>query len=276
MRYRLCCLWMVFSFALPAADSKEAWRILTEGAAESSPYKRAPAISALGTIPSPEARKLVDAALTDKEILVRLAAVSAMADRKSRADIPRLKIALDDTSGEVSFTAAHALWEMGDHSGRELIESLLEGERKPSDSFIKKQIRGAKTRLHDPKELMWLGAKEGAGFLFGPLGAGLGVLQMVMKDGTAPERALSATMLGEIKDEDSIEALGDALTDKSPLVRAAAAKALGGFRDPRVPPKLEGALDDKVDSVRYMVAASLWRTEQAKLRGKAPRANAKG
>jgi len=244
--------------------------MLTDGAAESSPYKRSPAISALGTIPTPDARKLVDAALTDKEILVRLAAVSAIAERKSRADIPKLKKALDDESGEVSFTAAHALWEMGDRSGRDLLESLIEGDRKPSEGFVKKQIRGAKSTLHNPKELAWLGAKEGAGFLFGPLGAGLGVLQMVLKDSAAPERALSATMLGEIKDAESISYLSDALLDKSPLVRAAAAKALGGFTDPSVQPKLEAVLDDKVDAVRYMVAASLLRTEQSKLRRRAP------
>jgi HEAT repeat protein len=275
MRYRLCCLWIVASCALSAADSKKVWEMLTDGAAETSFYKRAPAISALGTIPTPDARKLVDAALTDKEMLVRLAAVSAIAERKSRVDIPRLKIALDDESGDVSFVAAHALWEMGDHSGRDLLESLVEGERKPSEGFIKKQIRGAKSTLHNPKELVWLGAKEGAGFLFGPLGTGLGVMQMVLKDSAAPERALSASLLGEIKDAESIAYLGDALYDKSPLVRAAAAKALGGFNDPTVPPKLEKVLDDKVDAVRYMVAASLLRTEQSKLKGKAPKAKVK-
>jgi HEAT repeat protein len=82
-------------------------------------------------------------------------------------------------------------------------------------------------------------------------------------------------MLGEIKDAERIAALGDALYDKSPLVRAAAAKALGGFNDRTVPPKLEAVLDDKVDAVRYMAAASLLRTEQGKLRGKAPKAKAK-
>jgi HEAT repeat protein len=275
MRYRLLCLWILASCLLYAADSQKVWEILTDGAAESSPYKRSPAISALGTIPTPAARKLVDAALVDKEILVRLAAVSAIAERKSRADIPRLKIALDDDSGEVSFIAARALWEMSDHAGRELLEELLAGERKPSTGFIKQQIQGAKATMHNRKELIWLGAKEGAGFLFGPLGTGLGVMQMVMKDGAAPERALSATMLGEIKDAESIAYLGDALFDKSPLVRAAAAKALGGINDPTVPPKLEKVLDDKVDAVRYMVAASLLRTDKSKLKEKAPKVKVK-
>src|SRR5262249_28725201 len=116
-----------------------------------------------------------------------------------------------------------------------------------------------KATMHNRKELIWLGAREGAGFLFGPLGAGLGVAEMAMKDNAAPARALSATMIGQIKDATSIAYLGEALYDKSPLVRVAAAKALGGFNDPTVPPKLETVLDDKTDAVRYMAAASLVR-----------------
>jgi HEAT repeat protein len=244
------------------------WETLTEAAAEDNPYRRAPAITALATIRSSEADKLVKTALKDKEVIVRLAAVGALADRKSHADIPNLKMALEDESGEVSFTAARALWELGDHSGREILEEVLEGERKQSPGFIKGQIRGAKATLHNRKELIWMGAKEGAGFLFGPLGTGLGVMEMVLKDSAAPARALSATMLGQMKDAQSIAYLGDALYDKSPLVRVAAAKALGGINDPTVPPKLEAVVDDKTDAVRYMVAASLVRLENGKPRSK--------
>ena len=251
------------------------WDTLKEGAAENNPYKRAPAIAALATIRTPEADKLVKAALTDKDFIVRLAAVGALADRKSRADIPNLKAALDDESGEVAFTAAHGLWELGDHSGKELLEEVLAGERKQSAGFIKDQIRGAKATLHNRKELIWMGAREGAGFLFGPLGAGLGIMETVLKDSAAPARALSATMLGQIRDPQSIGYLEDALHDKSPLVRVAAAKALGGINDPTVPPKLEAIADDKTDAVRYMVAASIIRLERAKPRSRVPKAKEK-
>ena len=81
---------MLTAHLLAAASSLE-WQMLTAAAAEESGYKRAPAISALTTIRSPEADKLVVKALTDKDLLVRFAAVSGLADRKSRADIPKLK-----------------------------------------------------------------------------------------------------------------------------------------------------------------------------------------
>lgn len=271
MSYRLQFVLLAIAASVSAADSPKPWEILTEGAAEDSPYKRAPAIAALGTVPTLEANKLVNAALSDKEVLVRLAAVGTLADRKSRADIPKLKVALDDESGEVAFTAAKALWDLGDRSGRDLLEDVLAGERKQSPGFIKSQIRGAKATMHNRNQLIWLGAREGAGFLFGPLGAGLGVMEMAMKDGAAPARALSATMIGQTKDATSIAYLGDALLDKSPLVRVAAAKALGGFNDPTVPPKLQSVLDDKTDAVRYMAAASLVRIGKSGSKGKAPK-----
>jgi HEAT repeat protein len=245
---------------LAAADSP-AWKMLTEAAAEDSGYKRAPAISALTTIRSPEADKLVAAALADKELLVRFAAVSGLADRKSRADIPKLKRVLDDESGEVSFIAAKALWELGDHSGRDILEEVLFGEQK-KPGFVKSQIRGAKATAHNRKELVWLGAKEGAGFLFGPLGTGLGVMEQVMKDSSAPERMLAATLLAQEKGPEAIGDLGEALVDKNPLVRATAAKLFGGFNSPTVRPKLQPLLEDKSDAVRYMAAASIVRIDR--------------
>src|SRR5215472_17931975 len=227
MRCRLCvCFLLATSTALPAVETQKLWEILTGGAAEENAYKRAPAIRALATLHTPEADKFVEIAMTDKEVLVRLAAVSAIADRKSRVDIPKLKTALEDESGEVSFVAAKALWELGDRTGEEILEQVLAGERRQSPGFVKQHIRDAKSTLHNRKQMIWMGAKEGAGFLFGPLGTGLGVMEMVMKDSTAPARALSAAMLGQEKDSESLYFLEDALDDKSPLVRASAARAL--------------------------------------------------
>jgi HEAT repeat protein len=266
MRFILC-VFALTAHGLAAAESS-AWQMLAEGAADENGYKRAPAIVALGTIQTPEADKLIAAALGDKEVFVRFAAVNALAERKSRADIPKLKTALDDESGEVSFTAAKALWELGDRSGREILEEVLAGELKQSPGFVRSQIRDAKSTMHNRKALVWMGAKEGVGFLFGPLGTGLGVMEQVMKDGSAPARALSATLLARDKDSRAIADLGNALYDKNPLVRAAAAKSLGGFSSPTVRPKLEVLLEDKSDAVRYMAAASIVRIDRSRSRGK--------
>jgi len=255
---RLIVCTAVLTAHVLAAASSPAWQILTEGAAEGSGYKRSEAISALGTIRSAEADKLVVAALADKDIMVRLAAVGTLAERKSRADIPMLKRALSDDSGEVSFIAARALWEMGDRSGRDVLEEVMFGEQK-KQGFIQKQIRGAKATAHDRKGLVWMGAKEGAGFLFGPLGTGIGLMEQAMKDDAAQARVLSATLLAQEKGPEAAGLLGEVLVDKNPLVRAVAAKLLGGFNGPSVRGKLEPLLEDKNDTVRYMAAASIVR-----------------
>ena len=235
------------------------WELLTQGAAEQNYTKRAHAIVALGTIPTAEAESLVLAALNDKSSVVKLAAVSAVAEHKSPACIKKLRAALDDDAAEVSFSAAQALSDLGDHSGDALLAAVLAGERKQSPGFVKEQIRDAKSTLHNPKKIVWMGAKEGAGFLFGPLGYGLGMVEGMTHDGSAPARAISATLLGHSKAPGARAQLEDALDDKSPLVRVAAAKSLGGFSDPALIRKLEPLLDDKQDAVRYMAAAAIVR-----------------
>jgi len=255
---------LVVSNAFAAAP----WDVLTQGAAEENSTRRALAIVALGTIRTPQADKLVLAAVSDKAAPVRLAAVSALAEQKSRSAIPKLKTALDDEAAEVGFSAAKALWEMGDRSGGDLLSEVLAGERKQSPGFVKKQVREAKSTLQNRKKIVWMGAKEGAGFLFGPLGFGLGVVEGLTQDASAPTRALSATLLGQYRDPVARAELVDALEDKSPLVRVAVARALGGFADRALIPKLESLLDDKSEAVRYMAAAAMVRIEKGRPKGK--------
>jgi HEAT repeat protein len=125
-------------------------------------------------------------------------------------------------------------------------------------------MRGAKSTMRSPKKLAWLGAKEGAGFLFGPLGFGLGLVEGMTKDSAASARALSATLLA--RDRSSQMELEDALDDKSPLVRAAAARSLGGFANRTVIPKLQPLLEDKQEGPRYMAAAAILRLERGRPR----------
>jgi HEAT repeat protein len=260
MRYLLCGVLLLARYASPATSpSVGAWETLTRGAAEDSAMKRAAAVAALGTIRTARAEKLVEAAVSDKDSTVRLTAVSALAERKSRSAIPKLKVALEDDAAEVSFSAAKALWEMGDRSGRDLLVAVLAGDQKQSPGYIKKSLKDAKATLRNRKALVWMGAKEGAGFLFGPLGYGLGVVEELTKDAGSGARALSAALLAQDKDPIVIDELTDALWDKSPLVRAAAAKALGGFANRGLSAKIEPLLEDKQDIVRFMAAASIVR-----------------
>jgi HEAT repeats len=74
-----------------------------------------------------------------------------------------------------------------------------------------------------------MGAKEGVGVLFGPAGYVVGVAEDMTKDSSVQARALTATLLAQGQDQEIVDDLLDALSDKNLLVRVAAAKALGGL-----------------------------------------------
>ncbi|HKW97412.1 MAG TPA: HEAT repeat domain-containing protein [Bryobacteraceae bacterium] len=246
------------------ADSQtNAWDILNRGLADTNPLKRAQAITALGGIgPMEQVLDLAEAALLDKDSSVRQTAAAVLGEMKARRAQANLRKALDDESPEVSFTAAKALWDMGDRSGREIFWQVLAGERSPSEGAIKGGVHNAKKQLHNPRGLALMGIKEGAGALLGPFSLGVGLAEELIKDKSAPARALSAQLLATDPDPNSGDELERALTDKNAVVRAAVARSLGARSSRDALPKLEPLLADANDAVRYNAAAAVIRLSQ--------------
>ena len=251
--------------ALPGAVSaatarRDAWKCLTDGAAEKDADHRAQAIVALGTVGiRPDVVRLVEDGLTDKNITVRQAAATALGVMKSRGSIPKLRVALDDESPVVIFAAAQALWQMGDKGGEEIFLDVLDGDRKVSRGTVKEGLHYAHEQLQDRKALAELGAEQTAGAFLGPFGFSVSVVAELAKDNAAPARALSARLLGDGGDTDSREGLQQALEDKSWLVRATAAEALGVKGDASVVAKLAPLLNEDRREVRYQAAAAIMR-----------------
>ena len=243
-----------------AAEPGRAWAVLTRGIAEPGVVKRSQAIAALGTMQGvPRAVDLLEPRLADKDWSVRQAAVIALGELKSRSSIPKLQLTLKDETPDVSFTAAKALWDMGDQSGRDLFREILAGERSTSPGLIKGSLRDAKIKMHDRTALAMMGLKEGAGYALGPFSMGIVVVEDLVKDSGAPARTLCASLLGADTDPGSLLQLEEALTDKNWTVRVAVAKALGSRASKASLPKLEERLGDDHDPVRYMAAASIIR-----------------
>jgi HEAT repeat protein len=251
----------------PATEdvTARAWKTLTDGVADEKGAKRADATAALGTIGSrPEVVQLVEARLDDKDSDVRQIAAATLGAMKSRASIPKLKKALDDEAADVSFAAARALWDMGDHSGRSIFYDVLAGERSGPKAVVQGELHAAKKKYGNPMTLAMIGAKEGASAFLGPFALGLSVVEAFAKDRTAPARALAATLLASDTKAQSAQQLEEALADKNWVVRAAAAKALGSSPRTEVLAKLEPLLNDEKESVRYMAAAAIMRLSRAK------------
>ena len=253
---------LLFSSRLVLAQpDKTAWDVLKIGLTDKNPEKRRQAVTATGSIGLlPEAIQQVEQALHDKDPVVRQTAAAELAEMKSTQSIPALKTEIDDSSGEVAFAAAKALWDLGDVSGRELIEDVLTGEEKASEGLISGAVRDAKRKMHDPKALAMMGFKEASGALLGPFNIGIVAAEQAFKDGASGGRSLAATLLAKKCDPETRQLLEWAYTyDKNWAVRAASAKGLGQCGNADSIPKLEQGLSDSHDAVKDMSAGAIIR-----------------
>jgi HEAT repeat protein len=173
--------------------------------------------------------------------------------------IPNLKTALDDTP-EVSFTAAKALWDLGDTTGREIFQEVIEGERSNAPGKLHGVVKDAKKKL-GPGQLALMGAKEATGVMFGPASLGITAVQEAIKtakkDGGAGGRSVAAEVLAQDSDPYALILLEWALGDDNWGVRVAVAKALGERGNQATVSRLQPLLKDDHHAVRYMAAASM-------------------
>jgi HEAT repeat protein len=244
---------------LLAQPEKTAWEVLKTGLSDKNPDKRRQAVTSTGSIGlDPEAIRLVEEALRDPDSLVRQTAAAELGQMKAREAIPALKTALDDAAGEVAFSAAKALWDMGDKSGIGLIEDVLTGQQRSSATGLQGAMRDVKRKMHDPKALTVMGLKEASGVLLGPFNIGIIAAEQVFKDGATAGRVLASTLLAQDCDAESLRLLEWSCTnDKNWAVRAASAKALGQCRNSDAVPTLERNLADSNIAVQSMSAGAI-------------------
>jgi HEAT repeat protein len=274
MSSRLALLFLA-AFPVFAQPEQTAWEVLKQGLTEKNVDKHRQALTAIGAIGNtPQGRELVEQALKDEtDPLIRQTAAAVLGLMKATESIPALKAALKDPEGEVEFAAAKALWDLGDKSGRGLIEDVLTGQQKTTEGVVNGMARKGQRKLHDPKGMAILGLKEASGAVLGPFNLGIIATEQAFKDNAAaPGRTLAISVLTEECDTETVRLLEWAfMNEKSWAVRAAAAKGPGkcGSAFDSVP-KLETALSDSNTAVRVMSAVSIIRLTirpEAKLAG---------
>ena len=258
---KLSLVLILSAIPLLAQPEKTAWEVLKQGLAEKNLDKHRQALTATGSIGvAPEAVQLVEQALKDMDPLIRQTAAAELGQMKSTQSIPALKAALDDSDGQVAFAAAKALWDMGDKSGRSLVEDVITGDEKTSEGLISGAKRDAQRKMHDPTALALMGLKEASGALLGPFNIGIVAAEQAFKDGSAGGRTLAVALLSDDCDAQTVRLLDWSFTnDKSWTVRAAAAKGLGKCGSSDSIPKLETALSDSHEAVKAMSAAAIIR-----------------
>ncbi|HYL39593.1 MAG TPA: HEAT repeat domain-containing protein [Bryobacteraceae bacterium] len=240
-----------------SAPEAAAWDTLRQGVGDNDAAHRKTALAATGTIgPMPEAVKLVEAGLQDRDMGVRQTAAATLGEMGSPDAIAALKAALDDKP-EVSFTAAKALWALGDLTGREIFQQVLEGERTDAPGKLHAAIK----KKLAPGQLALMGAEGASGPLLGPASISITAVREAIKDtkgdAGAPGRAESAGVLAKDQDPYALTLLEWALGDHNWAVRLAVAKALGQRGNQDTIAKLGSLLDDNRHAVRYMAAASI-------------------
>jgi HEAT repeat protein len=258
---KLAIAFLLMAAGLSAQPEKTAWDVLKPGLADANPLTRRQAVTATGSISlDPDAVRLVEAALMDKDSLIRATAAAELGEMRSRASFPALKAALDDRAGEVGFAAAQALWIMGDKTGRGFIEDVVAGQQTAIDGGVKGAMHRANRLRYDPKEMAVLGARSASGVLLGPFNIGVLAAEQVFKNGEIAVRMQALNLLAEDCDLQTFKLLEAALIDdKNWAVRAAAAKALGRCGNPDAIPKLELNLTDSHPAVKFMSAAAIVR-----------------
>lgn len=237
-----------------------AWGVLKDAEADKDVEHRKNALTAAGSIgDDPEAVHFVERALQDKDQQVRQTAAMTLGQMKAKEAIPYLKAAMDDTP-EVSFSAAKALWDLGDTSGREMFQQVLEGERTNAPGRLHGAIADGKKKL-TPTQITLMGAKDAVGAVFGPAGLGIDAIQEAVKtakkDTGAPGRIVAAQILSKDSDPYALILLEWALGDDNWAVRVAVVKAVGIRGNEGSIAKLAPLLSDDHHEVRYMAAASI-------------------
>jgi HEAT repeat protein len=250
-----------------AAESAQesAWKVIDASLAEKNYERRLEALESIGTIANPDAEAIrrAENALQDKETLVREAAALVLGELKAESSIPKLQALLQD-KGEVAFAAAKALAALGDNSGRDFLIAVVGGERKDvQPGIMTNAMRKAKDDLHHPGDLVFMGAGDATGAMFGPAGMVFPAMKdtVDLKGKGAPGRAAAAAYLAKDPEPYAITLLEWALGDDNEFVRLEAAKGLGQRGNSGSIQKLWPLLSDDKNFVRDMAAAAVIRIQ---------------
>lgn len=272
--FRVCILAILpFVINLTAADTKPsttsreaAWAAIDKALGSGEVDHRRQAIIALATIDGSNndaVNRIVNALKNDKDPRVRQQAALALGQMKATQAIPALKDALEDR-GEVAFAAAKSLTDLGDKAGQGMLIAVLSGERKDAPGMMTNAKREAEKKLRHPEGLVFMGAQDATGAMFGPAAMGF----TAVKDAAdlhgkgAPGRAAAAAYLARDPDPYAVTLLEWALGDDNQFVRVEAAKGLGQRGNAQSIAKLQPLLQDGHNAVRTMAAASIIRLSQ--------------
>ncbi len=252
----------------PQADLVDAsWTRLTNGlTGTKNTDTRLAAIVGLSLLGGqPRAEKLIEDAMHDADIDVRLAAIVA-AGEMSQSGIPngaprsdfstRLRDMLNDPDPKVAFTAASTLWKLNDPSGEDILMAVAEGERSGNYSFWKDSKHNANRTLHNPAALTKIAVQQSMVILVPPVGIGMGAYGYLKGTAGVSPQITSIMQIAREHTDPVKHALIEATQTSDAGARVAAAEALAKYRGDDVRTALRDLLTDSKDNVRFIANAA--------------------
>ena len=245
----------------PAVLIDASWSRLTNALTETkNTDTRVAAVSGLSLLGgNARAEKLIQDALHDSDIDVRLAAIVAAGEMEkngSRSLANDLRNQLNDADPKVAFTAASTLWKMDDPSGEDILMAVAQGERSGDYNFWKGSKHNANRTLHSPMALAKIAAQQSMVILVPPVGMGMGAYGYLKSTGSVSPQVTSISQLANQHTEPVKNALIEATKTKDTGARLAAAEALARFHGDDVREALRELLMDGKDNVRLTASAA--------------------
>ena len=250
--------------ATPEQKLDDAWSMLNAAVVSKHIDLRIQALAALGTLgANPVGIKDIAAAMNDKDLDVRTAAVLAAGETNDRNLTSNLRAMLDDKEPQVAFAAALTLWKMKDRSGEDILVAVVDGDRSATPTIASGTRQNLNRSLRHPAGIARMAGMQGAAMLLGPFGFGITAYEYMHKNGGDAGRVTAIEQLSQQKNGSIRLTLIGALGDKDVAVRAAAAKALGSYHERAASDALFPLFLDPKTPVRFTAAAAYINSTQS-------------
>jgi HEAT repeat protein len=235
--------------------------VLEQGAAHGDPDVRREVAAALGLSSRRDpSTALLEKLATDKDHLVREAALVSIGELRDPRLAKSARDALNDEVPEVAFAAARALFKLNQAEGKQLLLAVVEREAKAESGFVRAKLRDVVRRMKRPKSAMLLVVREGIGFVPAPgVGEGFSALSSLVDDPEFSARATALLVLAPDRSPEVRSGIEAAFNDPDWSMRAAAAQIAASRNERAWRFRLVPLFEDTNRRVRYRAAASFLR-----------------
>jgi HEAT repeat protein len=244
-----------------ATSVRSARTVLEKGAADGDPEVRREVAVALGLSSRRDPSiNLLEKLASDKDNLVREAALVSIGELREARLAKAAHDALDDQVPEVAYAAARTLYKLNQPEGMQLLLEIVEGEAPAKSGFVRGKLRDVIRQMKRPRSAMMFVVKQGIGFIPVPgAGEGFSALTSLVADPNFSARATTLLILSSDHSAKVRSVIEQAFNDSDWSMRAAAAQIAASRNERYWRFRLIPLFEDSNRQVRYRAAAAFLR-----------------